>query len=65
MNFNPRTRVAVVTEAGPQITGTVIENNDATILVRLDRDGEVVRGNGGDFYELTDASGRPQIGGQR
>jgi hypothetical protein len=52
MNFDPNTRVAIVAETGPQITGTVVENDDATIWVRLDRDGEIVRGNGGDFYEL-------------
>lgn len=61
MNFDPKTRVAVVTGPGPQITGTVVENDqDGRIEVLLDS-GEMALGNGGDFYELVDAFGCPVI----
>lgn len=61
MNFDPKTRVAVVTGPGPQITGTVMANDrDGRIEVLLDS-GETALGNDGDFYELTDTFGCPMI----
>jgi hypothetical protein len=59
--FRPRTRVAVVTGPGPQITGTVVSNDgDGRVVVRLDS-GEMVQGCPGDFYELVDGVGRVLI----